>query len=560
MGIDVMKDIKPTNYPPPRPNPYVKYLNTTVLGYVNGLHQLPNKWHDDWILKPLLSKHGVDLHALRAQYSLIPANDKFTYLDVGKYFEPLDDTHLLSLPLRKACSWHLQAMSKVLTRDPHVLALQEVIALIDGSKSATVFLTSLGKKRDVFKDPHFLDAYYFFVRGAINKTVDVIMSASQKEEIRPTDKILQGKGRAFIIASVFHLLLDHQLSYDYDLDWFANWHKADSGIGMSLFNGRYDAKMSKVMDFVSKSPSVNQKKGYYDVGKWDKKLRYALAMGECEVVNSFYERYVPIDVLIPKEYQLPCEVGTQVDTHELRRWVTAQSMNCYVKMPRGEIIQKCGGQPSGVGRTGSGNTGVHKILTYMGAIEQGYETLKSYNDDNISDHTGDDDIFNGDISLFRSTCSFLRDKLGYEIDSCEVEDPPHYYGDVIKGSDRIAQYLSTVPILYHYNSQDWWVPYVDPAKIVSSLAFKSSSINHLDVLQRLLAARVLLRYSEENDMMKAIMSDYVQDNRRSLLDGNVPVASFLWTDNFCDGFYTNVLECNSIHLQAGLMALGDTDD
>jgi len=535
----------------PRFNVNMRHVPANVMGYVPGFSRNKNQWHDDPILIPLLDEQGVDIEQLRSWYSLIPSDDEFVYSDVGKYFGmDLSDTAIFDLPLVQSCKWLHEHLANVITRSPKILSLQEVIQLIDGSKSATVFLSSQGhfkNKTAVFAEPSFYPAYYNFVRGAINKQVDCLFSACQKEEIRPTPKIKEGKGRAFIIAPIFHLMLDHQLTYDFDLDVFANWHRADSGIGMSLFGGRYHDKMSDFMEFepnhgARQKPvkSGDYAKAFYDVGKWDKKMQYVFAMAETEVVNLFHEKMVPLSKFIPEEYQLPDD-PKMVDTYELRRWITHQAMCSFVKLPNGEIVFTQYGQKSGDGRTGSRNTNVHKMYTFMAAILFEYVSRKQFVSENRTDHTGDDDITNGLVEYFNFLCKFLRDTLHYEVDSQIVYGGFIDYGEKID-ADKAVHYLSTIPIRYEYLHKKWWVPYMDPAKILASLAFKSKSDRGMDILQRLLAARVLLRYTEANDMLKDIIERYVLRFKDRLSAEKVPIGAFLWTDDYVDGFYTGLRE------------------
>lgn len=517
----------------------MKHLRADPLACISGFAHPKNRWHDDPLMQSYLDKFGVDVDALRRIYCLVPPSEDFVYSDVDLYFNYRDLTDPFEgLPYREAALWYRQYLEEQYSRPPEVLSYTEVCELIDKTKSPTaLFAPKFANKGEVVVDPLFRQSYAEFVDLADKKEVDVLFSAARKEEIRLTEKINEGKARAFIITSIYHLLLDHSLTLDSSLMWFDNWFRAEIGIGFSLFGGRYHLKMERLFSFLKYSGNVLW---YYDVGKWDKRFRRFLALLECSVQNSFYPRYCQLSKLMPPEWQ---GVDRQIDTWMLRRWITVQAFDCYLKMPHGEVIKKRGGQPSGCGQTGKRNTGGHKLITYMGAIMSGeFKSYYDYKLKNTTDHTGDDALNITSPGIRDGIINVLH-RLDYPVDLCTVDYQVQTHDSVLNGTfnpDKAPHYLSTIPIMFN----GFYVPYVDPAKILASLCFKSKNGSLIDQMQRLLAARLLLRYTESNQLLKSTCDAFIFDHFSSIHSSGVPVTRFFWTDDNIDSFYTGVYECS----------------
>jgi len=368
------------------------------VGSVYGYSRKKNKWSDDHVMEELLEKQGIDTSVLKRDYCLVPPDDRLTYYDIAKYFknEP-DPGHFLTDDWQQAQEWYYQYHLPLHT-NPQVLSFDEVVSLMQNDKSATVFLNQKYKnKGELFRDPEFRMSYYQFIADVLRGEVDPVFLAHLKCEIRPRSKVYeQKKARAFIIAAIYHLMLDHQLNLDFDMEWMEHWFEGNHGLGFSLFNGQYHHKFSKMFHH------PGEKEAFYDVGKWDKLLRKFLQLKEIDVVSRFYPQFEPITKFIPAELcsKFGFDVNHKVNTHWLRRWLVETSASSYIVLPRGEIVIKDDGQNSGNGRTSPGNTGCHKLGEFNAAIKYGYKTYRQYVKENYSDHTGDDEMFKGKREFF----------------------------------------------------------------------------------------------------------------------------------------------------------------
>lgn len=517
------------NLPKPRISNFRKPSNQTLYKYVYGQFQgMGNqqaRYGDDPIIGELLKKNNVNTDVLRQWYTLVPPDDTFVYTDVEKYYSTeKDDGEWLKKDWATAAQILAQNY-KTIVRNPQILTYQQVKELMARNRSPTTFFAPVYKnKGELFDDPAFERSYYEYVRMAINQTVDHVFQAALKIEMRPTEKVKAGKARAFIIAPIYHLILDHCLMQDFDIQVQEGWFKNDCGIGMSLFGGDYHRKFQKIEQFNPEGEDIII--AYYDVGGYDKKMRYYVSKLEADVVNSMYaRRYVHISALIPREYLYEEELELYVDTFKLRIWINYQQVCPFVRMPDGLLVRRFCGESSGNGRTAPRNSSNHKMIGYLGGVEAGIKTHEQARRKFILDVTGDDSFFKGPRAVFLGTIGVFR-AMGFEVDY-----------KICKKIEEI-NYLSTYPVKVLVNGIHYWVPRVEPTKILSSLLMKSAGIYHEINLQRLLAARVLLRYSEANELTQSLLEQYHAKFEREILNEGIEAGKFFWSDEYVDRFYT----------------------
>lgn len=497
-----------------------------------GFGRNKNKYKEDIRIRALLDEQGVDTSTLLHEYGMVPPVDEMAYKDIGKYYQHKYPPESINLPWRQARGWLQRDMARSCTRS-RIFTYEEVISYMNRSTSSTAFFnrTEFQTKGSLFDHPDFKPNYVRFVHAFFEGDVAIVASAGLKMEVRVREKIENGKARAFVVSPVYLVILDHQFNLHLTQQYFQNWHTNETGAGMSLFMGDYHDKMAKFFGVPKTPESVL---AFYDVGGWDKGVQFFEADHVVEVQNSFYERFVPVDQILP---ELAAYGYTTLDTYAIRLAIARSGMDCFVMLPYGEVVSdRPQGELSGSAQTTIRNTLVHKLRTFVLLLDAGVD-YASFKAQCRVDHTGDDQMFNGPKPWFDLLVAGFREKFGYVMDARYAE------------RDSDIDYLSTSPMCIRTMSGFQFVPKVQPNKLFASLCLKDGGLGHLVNLQRI-ASVILLTFWDPpvRKLAQRLLDAYIVRYRDECLAEGCSPTLFQWPDQAIADFYLGAAESYPVFL------------
>jgi hypothetical protein len=171
-----------------------------------------------------------------------------------------------------------------------------------------------------------------------------------------------------------------------------------------------------------------------------------------------------------------------------------------VILPRGEICIKDRGKNSGDGRTTPQNVGDHKIVEFTAAYKvYGEGKLSKYLKDNHADHTGDDNWTAGKDSR-------VFDEVIRQFHLLDVKDIEFEKTDTVYG----VEYLSCKPVKIELYGKEYYMPYVNSAKIIASLSDKMRERDPILDLARINAAMILCRWTEDYPLLVKLRDEYLE--------------------------------------------------
>jgi len=527
--------------------------------YLTSVHRKQDagkpQYVEDSILRPILTKY-FDMDAVDKEYSLTPKNTEYVYIDFKKYLQPCNinpNYPKIDESYQMLYKWKLKTKLQ-----PKILTIDELLPYLERSTSATFpYNTVYGTKGELLDDPSFRMSFVKFFHQYYHNEALSFWQATQKEEIRDTQRIQDMKVRSFLVGSVCLLIISHMLNYDQDQILAINWEKLRIGVGMSLFHGDYNRKMQHVKEF---------KAFFSDASKWDSRMIYYLARLECQTTNWFYgerSRYIKFSKLLGswdeyrKKQNLP---DFKVDTFWLRHIVTVDSQKSINVMPHGEVLLKTRGQNSGDGRTTPRNTNVHKAKEFETALnlipeewdpDQKFEFIQSHV---FCDETGDDmfgpikenEYF--DCAKFAQKYKEVMEQCGWET---EVSEPLPI---------QQCEYLSAKPVDVETPFGPKLMPLVNRLRIVSSLGNKVKDLSPSMSLQKLIAAciacfwdfevfstleivaeELISQYDNPNDTeFQKMKQTFYRFNAETIV--KLYCGQFEGVDDECLNFFTNVVE------------------
>lgn len=501
----------------------LRYLeHNYIIGSVNKRGSVKARYEQDTFFTDLLDKSGVDVKKLHEMYNLTPISPESVYKDFAKYHAPLDLSNVDWDRLEIGAMWLIQHKFKCMKRRPKILSYDAVLELIDKTKSATALWNMLcADKRDVLASEDFKVSFIKFLYGyATGEAFYVLWLAIQKEEIRPTEKIVDLKIRSIIVGSIYSLILGHMLYADMDDAIAEAWFDYRGGIGMSFFNGQYDKKISEYEG----KPCL----GFSDVGKYDSRQAYYLQQLGAFVATALYKvETIKFYDLLGSLNGLAQKLGFDdivINLAYLRNRLIEDGCYGPVIMPDGTVVVTDTGEKSGNHRTGHSNTDRYKIVEFA-AASKFFNSYKEYITSNYrTDQTGDDMIYGGETYDLMDEMNAIWKTFG-----CDIET--HKVSTVAE-----LEYLGSNPVLVEWGGLVKWMPRVNSSKILAGLASKLSE-RTIDVdIGRLSSARVMCHFTEDAAILDSIISEY---------NSIVPQArndTRWWTPYQINGFYFGEFE------------------
>lgn len=446
----------------------------------------------------LLDKAGFDVHELQRMYGLTPISHDSVYDDFSKYHTPIDYSGVDYKQLETGAKWLMKHKLRCMKKRARILDYDEVVQLIDKTKSATAFFNLYFRnKGDLMESDDFKISFVLFLVSYIEgEAIYLPWVTFQKEEIRPGEKIDLEKFRSIVIGPIYSLILGHMLYADMDALVAENWLEYGTGIGMSPFGGDYHRLMSQF----DGSPCYS----FSDVGKYDSRQSHYLKQLAAFVADGVYEvRVVRLYTMLGSLAKVASALGfadRNVNTYALRNKLCEDSTIGPVILPRGEMYFKDRGENSGDSRTGPGNVDRYKIVEF-GAGSKFYDSLEEYHAAGyFATHTGDDKLDKGPDQRVSLECSRIWKAHGADIEE--------HFASRLEDCD----YLSTMPVKIRLYNGDWWVPKFNTAKIVAGLACKLGERTPDNDIQRLAAARLLSEFSQDKKGVKHVISLYLAEN------------------------------------------------
>jgi len=452
----------------------------------------------DTYFAQLLDKAGVDVRTLKTLYNLTPINSWSVYKDFGKYHVRPDFSGVEWHLLDNGARWLAQHKHSCIPRLARALNYDEVVDLIDKTKSATAFYNQFFKtKRELFELEDFRISFVKFCYGYfLGEAYYIPWLAIQKEEVRPWEKIQDLKMRSIIIGSVYTLIVGHMLYADLDAMVAENWLKFRTGIGMSMFDGDYDLF----------ARDLHRKRHYWfsDVGKYDSRQLHYLKQLTVSATNHCYAThkvrfYWLLGSLreVARSLDIP---DFEVNMPYVRNRLIEDSTIGPVILPDGEIFWKNTGENSGDHRTGHGNTDRYKIIEFAAASSE-FETLREYQEAGyVNHHTGDDNIGGGpDIRLAEKQAAIWR-SLGCEVD---IHFTDNFYE---------CDYLAARPLIVKTTFGDFYAPSFNTSKVLAGLCCKLET-RSIDVdVGRLSSARLMCQFSDDKSVLDEVIRLYLEEN------------------------------------------------
>lgn len=457
-----------------------------------------NYYHTDNKFRQYLEDVGFDVNELLKMYRMTPASTESVYKDFYKYLMPVPweykPTNFKAIAFEMLCEW--KNKPKVRAR---LFNYDEACSYIDRSKSATVFFNRVYKnKGEVLDSPDFEKHFLFYLHALINQeNILTVWMATQKEEIRDSNKIDELSIRSFVIIGIFALIVNHMCNLDGDLISAEHWRTLKIGLGMSLFERNYDDIFSLIARF--------KHKFFYDVGKWDSRFQHEVKAWELEAHSTMYKvRTVTIrEFLGDRMYAKWCALGfnpnQMVDTYVIRHRLLKDETLGPVMLPEGELFIKERGKNSGDGRTTAQNCGGHKFYEFETAAKLYGTRAREYSNFTEDWKMGDDQCGSSDDKeYFPAQMETLR-SYGYEVEGRECT------------FDEL-EFLSTSPKRIILNDgTKLWVPCVNSAKIVASLADKKHIEDSEIDFSRLTSARILCFFTEDYSKLEKVNTLFLQD-------------------------------------------------
>lgn len=335
---------------------FKKYYLKGVCRHVGRTHMRQPRYGRECFADPTVSawKSNRD-YAWERKYGLAVANSESNFKSSSKYekYQPEVDEEAMELSLK----WTGQHFGPSMMGS---LVVDRDVAVCNAAKT-----TSPGfgiKDKYPVKGPYLSseefppihDKYWEHLRS--KDPIPTFWSLNDKFELRSLEKLLENKIRSFTASSVHHSIANSQLCLDMNEKFYRSALRTASFVGATKFRGGWNKAIRKLLRFA---------RGFaLDESDFDASLFRRLLWGQCVLRCEFLKH--------KSEENLQAMHNLYYDI-----------INSIMVTPKGDVVVKNTGNPSGQGNTIVDNTMIlYRLLCYAFIVlwkrHHGVQSIKEY--------------------------------------------------------------------------------------------------------------------------------------------------------------------------------------